>query len=280
MFRFILAAGLCLTVVGVNAQHTLVIIGSSTSEGTGASTYDSSYAGRYAKYLKTLSGNWSLVNLAVGGYTTYQLMATGNKPPTGRPNPDINKNITKAVSLKPDVILFSLGDNDIGNNYTASEYQNNYDSIKAVATKAGIPMWVTSTVPRTSLDETGRAEVLALRTRIMQRYAPRAIDFFDGLGEADGKYIQAYNSGDGIHTNNRGHELLFKKVVAANLTQLSSPILAQAGIAGAPAEARGALLRRSGNGMLILTGGLSGGGLSVRSDARGRRLPVPHALMP
>jgi lysophospholipase L1-like esterase len=208
----------------VQAQHLLVIIGSSTAAGTGATNYDSSFAGRYGRYLPTLSGGWRQTNLAVGGYVTYQLMPTNFRAPAGRPAPDTIHNVTKALSLHPDVLLFALGDNDIGNGYDSTEYQSNYDSIRNAAVKAGVRIWISSTLPR-NIDSIGRKKILAFRSRILTRYAPRALDFYDSLGLPDGSYNPAYNSGDGIHTNDRGHLLLFQRLVAANLTALPSFVI-------------------------------------------------------
>ncbi|MDB5103311.1 MAG: lipolytic protein family [Fibrobacteres bacterium] len=263
MLKSILAAGLFLTAAIVNAQHTLVVMGSSTVAGVGASTYDSSFAGRYAKYLPTLSGGWKMVNLGVSGYTTYQLMPTGFKHPSNRPAPDTAHNMTKALSLHPDVILFALTANDIGNNYAATEYEANYDSLNNLAKKAGVRIWFTTPLPRTALDSTGRAKILAFRKRVLERYAPRTVDFFDSLGAADGKYLPIYNSGDGIHTNNLGHKLLFNRVVAANLTELPTIIAGRSRGLGGSTVAR---MRLSGNGILILAAGLPQSGI----DARGR----------
>jgi lysophospholipase L1-like esterase len=262
----------CLFWATANAQHSLVIIGSSTSSGVGASTYDSSYAGRYANYLSTLSGKWSMTNLAVGGFTTYHLMPTGFKPPTGRPVPDAGHNITKALSLHPDVILLALGANDFGNHFAASEYESNYDSLKSVAEKAGTRIWITTTVPRSQLDSAGRMEILAFRKRTLERYAPRVIDFFEGLGAPDGKYLAQYNSGDGVHTNNRGHQLLFNKVVAANLTSQPTTVLA-----ASSEDGRVSIQRRAAvigwNGGAVFTDGRSPFGFDPRGRALSRKGP-------
>ncbi|MDB5050365.1 MAG: lipolytic protein family [Fibrobacteres bacterium] len=201
-----------------HAEKVVVIIGSSTAAGTGASTYDSAFAGRYAHYLPTLNPAWKLVNLAVGGYTTFQLMPTGSKTPANRPAPDTAHNVSKALSLHPDVMLLALASNDIAAGYATNEYQDNYDTLKARAEAAGIKVWISSPVPRSALDSASRQRLLALRTRVLSRYAPRAIDFYDSLGTPDGSYYPGFNSGDGIHTNNRGHKILFDRVVAANMT--------------------------------------------------------------
>lgn len=202
------------------AENTIAILGSSTAAGTGASTYDSAFAGRYAKYLGGLKPSWKLVNLAVGGYTTYHMMPTGWKAPTGRPAPDTARNITKVLALKPSALLICMLTNDINNGYPASEYNANYDSVFAWAVKAGIPTWITTPVPRTAFDAAKRKQLLALRDRMLARFAPRALDFYDSLGDADGNYLPGWNAGDGIHTNDKGHALLFRRVTAANLTSV------------------------------------------------------------
>lgn len=263
-----LALLLTLMAAAAQAQRTMVILGSSTSAGTGASTYDSSYAGRYAQYLASLKGGWKLVNLAVGGYTTYHLMPTGNQAPAGRPKPDTAKNLTKALSLKPEVLLLALGSNDIGGNYAAAEYEANYDSIRAIAMRAGVRTWVSTCMPRSVQDSAGRLKILALRSRIMQRYAPRAVDFYDSLGMPDGRFHPAFNSGDGIHTNNRGHMLLFKRVVAADFVTVPTALAAADGSPIGFPGSRRAFLQR-GDGMAVLTARRIG--TSIRVDLQGRQ---------
>jgi lysophospholipase L1-like esterase len=202
--------------VAVAQDRTIVLMGASTSAGVGATTYDSSFAGRYARYLRSLDPAWTLTNLAVSGYTTFQLMPTGYAAPSGRPQTDPAHNITKALSLHPRVLLLCMGTNDIANGYSASQYEANYDTLHAISERSGIPLWVTTPLPR-AVDAAKRNMILALRDRIMSRYAPREINFYDSLGDAQGNYYPAFNSGDGIHTNNHGHRLLFERVVAANL---------------------------------------------------------------
>ena len=207
------------------AGNTIVLIGSSIAAGLGASAYDSAWAGRYSKLLTGLNPAWNLINLAVGGYTTYNVMPTGNIPPANRAAPDTAHNLTKALSLKPACLLISLTGNDISNGYAAAEYEANFDSLRAIAIRAGIKVWVTTPTPRTANDSAKRKLVLALRDRILSRYAPRAIDFYDSLGGADGAMFAQYNSGDGIHPNNPGHALLFRRVAAANIPGITISVI-------------------------------------------------------
>jgi lysophospholipase L1-like esterase len=216
--RILGLALIAVTGSGAAGAGTIAILGSSNAAGVGATTYDSSFAGRYGHYLAGLSPAWQLKNLAVSGYTTYHVMPTGYKPPAGRPLPDSAHNITKVLALKPQVLLICLTGNDIANGYAASEFNANFDSLAAWGTKAGIQVWITTPLPRTANDSAKRAMVMALRERILSRYAPRAVDIYQGLGGPDGRYYQAYDFGDGIHVNNPGHKLVFQRLVAADIT--------------------------------------------------------------
>lgn len=213
------------TEIRAAAPYQMVILGSSIAAGVGATTYDSAWAGRYAKHLPARNPAWQLTNLAVPGYTTYHVMPKGWKTPAGRPAVDTSHNITKALSLRPDCLLISLTGNDIANGYAASEYEANFDTLHALATRAGVPVWITTPLPRTAVDSAKRKRVLDLKTRILSRYAPRAIDYYEGLGDAAGAILPAYNSGDGIHPNNAGHALLYGRVLAADLPGKTTALL-------------------------------------------------------
>jgi len=211
--------------------RTVVILSASSAAGTGATTYDSAYSGRFATYLSGLKPAWKLVNLAVGGYTCYQIMPTGYQTPPNRPAVDTAHNITKALSLKPDRILISMIGNDIGSGYGETEIQNNLDSLYGWATKAGIPTWVADAPPRNS-DDSAKVKIrLHMRQWIMDRYAPHGLDFYDSLGDANGKYFPDLDAGDGTHYNNKAHAIVFRKLVAANIPGL--PTIALLGASAA-----------------------------------------------
>ena len=91
-----------------DSTKLIVVVGSSTSAGTGASTSDSAYVSRYRAYVKSIDPRAIVVNLAVGGYTTYNVMPTGFVPPAGRPTPNPLNNITRALAYKPWAILVNL----------------------------------------------------------------------------------------------------------------------------------------------------------------------------
>src|SRR6476469_6554639 len=97
---------LLLGVVSVVFNHTygqtrLVVLGSSTAAGTGASVPDSAWVNRLqAEYAKNRNDNQdtTIINLAVGGYVTYKVMPNDYVTPAGKPAADTARNVTKALS--------------------------------------------------------------------------------------------------------------------------------------------------------------------------------------
>ncbi|MGE5498258.1 MAG: GDSL-type esterase/lipase family protein, partial [Syntrophothermus sp.] len=198
------------------SDKVIVVMGSSTAAGTGPAIIDSAWVWRYRRYVKSLYPTASVINIAVGGYTTYEEMPTGFVPPAGKAAPKTGANITKALSYSPDAVILSLTTNDAYWNYTLNESLFNYSVIAGEAKKAGVPMWITSTSGR-NLSQSGRDLLLALRDSLLSIYKPRAIDIWTGLSGNDGYLLSQYNSGDGVHMNSDGHAILFQRMVDARI---------------------------------------------------------------
>lgn len=189
----------------------IVILGSSSAAGYGANPKDSGWAFKYKQYLQRLNPSNEVINLGTGGYTTYQVLNPNNYvPPTGRPKPDINKNITKALSYNPHAIIINLPSNDIASGYSFQETKANYERALALAAQKGIPVWVTTTQPR-NLTTALRDSLKAFRNWTFERFGEFALDFWTPIATSGGTILPQYNA-DGIHTNNAGHELLFEQV--------------------------------------------------------------------
>ena len=62
------------SIVPDTTSHKLVVLGSSTAAGVGASSVDSGWVKRYRNYLFEKNTTINVINLAVGGYTTYDIM--------------------------------------------------------------------------------------------------------------------------------------------------------------------------------------------------------------
>lgn len=201
----------------------IVVIGSSTAAGYGVSEKDSAWVWRYRTHLSGIRATWDVINLAVGGYSTYQLQPTWYRWPAGRPRPDTLRNITRALALRPSAVIINLPSNDAASNFSIVEQSENYERIAEEAARAGVPLWVSTTQPR-DLAETKRQNLITMRDWIRSRFADRALDFWTGLAADDGSLLAMFNSGDGIHLNEEGHALLFSRVRDAAIPEELSRI--------------------------------------------------------
>lgn len=194
----------------------IVVLGSSTAYGAGASPIDSAWVNRFRQHLQTLNPANEVINLAIGGYSTYKLLPTGFPAPAGRPLPDTAANITRALALQPNAVIVNLPSNDAVLGVGVAEQLRNFDTIVGRAQAAKVPVWLSTTQPRNF----GAAQIavqLAMRDSILARYGTKAINFFDDIAVPDGTINPQYNSGDGIHLNNAGHARLLQRVLEKDL---------------------------------------------------------------
>ena len=195
---------------------TIVVLGSSTAEGTGANPIDSSWVNRYKKSLADNS-KFEIINLARGGYTTYHIVPNGTVSPGINIAIDTSRNITKAISLNPYAIIVNMPSNDATNNFTSTEQMKNFRLIYNEAKKYGIQTWICTTQPR-NLNSQSQIDIQKnTRDSIFNVFGDYAIDFWNGIADDNGFIKQEYNSGDGVHLNNAGHKLLFEKVSAKKI---------------------------------------------------------------
>lgn len=204
-------------VISGNDRTVIVVIGSSTAAGTGASSAATSWVGLYRSYVQSVDAEARVVNLAVGGYTTYDLMPSNFVPPPGRPSPKPNSNITAALGYTPSAIIVNLPSNDTATGVEVATQMANFRTIRDVARAVGIPIWFSTTQPRNFADDARRQELIAARDSILTQFAPRTINFWNGIATATGTIDPVYNSGDGIHLNDAGHRILYDRVVGAGI---------------------------------------------------------------
>jgi len=174
---------------------------------------------RYAAHLAARFPDFQIVNLAVGGQTTYHVQATGYVPPPGRPAPTRGKNISAALALAPRALLINLPSNDSAEGFAATEQLENLERLAALAKGAGVPLWLTTTQPRNFGNAAQVAAQLRVRDAILEQYAPRALDFWTPFATPSGTLNVRYDAGDGTHLNDRAHALLLDIVVAAHIPE-------------------------------------------------------------
>ncbi|MBK8166785.1 MAG: hypothetical protein IPK64_12650 [bacterium] len=194
---------------------TIVVIGSSTAAGTGASSPAASWVGRLRTWLQAGEPTSQVVNLAVGGYTTYHVLPTGTTPPAGRPSPAPENNITRALAYKPWLIVVNLPSNDVTNGYATAEIMANYATLQALAAAAEVPIWFTTTQPRNLPQQAQRDQQAAIADLTLATYGSYGIDVWNGLAAADGRILVQFDAGDGIHLNDLGHTLIYERVLGA-----------------------------------------------------------------
>jgi len=199
---------------GTALPYRVVILGSSTAAGEAARPLDSSWANKYRRHLSAAVPLSEVVNLGVGGSTTFNVMPTGYVPPspwnTAANQPSQSNNITRALSLSPSLIIINLPTNDCALYVPTATQIANYDRIIQEAQTAGVPIYITTSQPR-NMDLASRTLLIQMKDLMLSRYGSRAIDFWSGLADAGGSILPAYNF-DGTHLNTAGHAILFDRV--------------------------------------------------------------------
>jgi lysophospholipase L1-like esterase len=229
-----------LMTVAVHAQKVIVVMGSSTAAGSGATVYDSAWVGRLTHYYRQNInvGNPDTVvqNLGFFGATTYQEMPTGfvSSVPN-RPAPNENINVTKALSFHPDIVIINLPNNDIVNlvspSATPHEIMDNFRIMYQAITATGAKCFITTSQPRNDINTTTnffqRQQLRALVDSINNAFGLHAINFWDDLVSTDGLYSlrdDVRDPASDYHLNNKGHRLVYERVVAKSIFSIDAAL--------------------------------------------------------
>ncbi len=197
------------------AGARIVVLGSSTAAGSGPKDTNNGWVNRYRTYLQSLDPTHQVINLSSGGSATYSALPAEDSV-ANRPKPDTLRNITKALSYNPDIIILNYPTNDVGYGYSVKEQLDNYAVIVEKAAQAGVPVWIATTQGR-NLDRNKRDLLIQTRDSIHSVYGDKAIDFWTTISNDDGYINSLYDSGDGIHLNDDAHKILFDRVVAKDI---------------------------------------------------------------
>ena len=205
-------------------EFRIVILGSSTAAGSGVSTSDSAWVNRYRNYVQGINPDNEVINLAQGGFKTYDVMPTGFTPPPGRPLPNTSKNITMALSLNPDAIIVNLPSNDNSSGYSVAEQLFNLDSLYALSNLNNVPIWICTTQPVHYSTAAQRQIQEDLKDSIELKYGSFSINFWDTIALPNNGIDPIYNT-DGTHVNDAAHAIFASRVIGKNILQfLYSPV--------------------------------------------------------
>lgn len=203
------------TTVNSNAPCTIVILGSSTASGTGASS-NNSWVELYENEIITINDRFNIENLAKGGTNTYNILPTGSVTPNNQ-SIDVQRNITKALSYNPVAIIINMPSNDTANNYSAQVQMDNYAILANAAANANVPIWIATSQPRNFTSATKIQTQIDVKNQVLSTYQDYAIDFWSAIADTNGYIKSELDSGDGVHLNNAGHLLLFNSVLEKNI---------------------------------------------------------------
>lgn len=219
----------CAPLRGDEPAFRVVILGSSTAEGAAASPLSNSWANLFTAWLSSTVPGSEVVNLAVGGFSTFNIMPTGSTGPapwdTPMYAPVDGHNITAALALDPDLIIINLPSND-GALYVPVDMQmHNYATILAAASAQNVPVWISTSQPR-NVDLAGRTILIATFDASFEAFGGHTFDFWTGLAADNGTILPEYDA-DGTHLNNAGHAILFERVISTiDLTPPAGPAVA------------------------------------------------------
>jgi lysophospholipase L1-like esterase len=207
---------------------TIVVLGSSSAWGWvldsngNAVQHPSSWVNLYSRYVDLFNSSNSVINLGIPGWTTYHVMPDDFVPPDGLPDPEPNANITKALSYDPDAIIINLPSNDSNALYPLEDVEANYEMLADIAEQEGIPLWVTGSAPR-DVSQDRRDHLVAIRDWIYEYFGDKSIDVWTDAANPDGTMNPTYSSGDTVHPNAAGYDLIFHRMVEERIMEQLYP---------------------------------------------------------
>lgn len=204
------AAGDAAAKVPSVAPGAWVVIGSSTAAGAGATPGNSWAVRLLAAYAERPV---QLINLAVGGSTTYAGLPTQSVSVPGRPAPDTAANVDAALAQGAKLMLVSYPSNDTALGYSVEETVNNLLAIRDAARSHDVAAMILSTQPR-ALSASQLALLPQIDARLSASVGPCFVAVREVLAGPDGKLDPRYDSGDGVHPNDAGHALIYERVRA------------------------------------------------------------------
>ncbi|WP_157804928.1 SGNH/GDSL hydrolase family protein [Confluentibacter lentus] len=198
----------------------IVVLGSSTALGTGATPIENSWVNLYYTTIFQKNTKLNIINLSALGLTTYHILPTGTVLPDGVDvTIDEDRNITEALSYNPVAIIINMPSNDTAEGYSINAQLDNYAALNTAASNNSTPLWITTTQPRNFSSASNIQIQRDVKDQILSIYADKSISFWDGIADVDGKILSNLDAGDGIHLNNDGHAILFNKVLNKNIAE-------------------------------------------------------------
>lgn len=191
----------------------ILVLGSSTAEGTGASIPRNSWVSQLENKLKKSNKSASVINFGRSGYSTFHILPS-NSSYENRPPPDVERNITKALELNPTLVIINMPSNDASYGYSNEEQLRNYRIMVDLLERRKIRYLIISPQPRNFTSMQTRKQQLSLHHSLKSEFSRNFVDVWQVLVDEDLGLKDAFGSGDGIHLNDFGHTYIFEQVYA------------------------------------------------------------------
>ena len=127
------------------------------------------------------------------------------------------------LALNPGAVHIQIGTNDTGNAVPLATYQTNMAAMVALIKAKGIPVTIGTIPPRGPASATApiRSAIAAYNTWLRLWAPSQGVELAEvhaALADTiTGDYTAAYDSGDGVHPNDLGHQKIAMAVAAAML---------------------------------------------------------------
>jgi lysophospholipase L1-like esterase len=191
---------------------TWAVMGSSTAAGVGA-TAGNAWADRIAQAYA--SRGLSIVNLGLGGSVTYNGVGADAPTTDGRPPPDGTHNVDAALAHGIDLLLIGYPSNDTAYGYSADETMRNHQWMAWTALQRGVPTIVISSQPQRQVPSAWAAQTfVAIDFRLSDFFGPCFVEVRSALSLPDNTLNPIYDSGDGQHLNDAGHQVIYDRMKA------------------------------------------------------------------
>jgi acyl-CoA thioesterase I len=180
--------------ISICSAKKLVILGDSLTEGYGVAK-EAAYPALLEKKIKAAGQDWTVINSGISGSTS----ASG---------PSRMKWLLKS---KPDLVLLALGANDGLRGLKVSELEKNLSETILIAQKEKVSVVLAGMQMPPNYGEKYTTEFAAAFPKIAKKYKIKLIPFLLEGVAADSKL----NLADGVHPNEKGHQVLADSVYKA-----------------------------------------------------------------
>lgn len=176
------------------ATQKLVIIGDSLTEGYGVAK-EKAFPAILEKEIQKSKKNWTVVNAGISGSTTASA----------------EQRMRWVLRSKPEMIMLALGANDGLRGVKVEESEKNLEKAIVMAKDAGLKVVLAGLyIPPNYGKEYGE-NFRKIYERLAKKHKLVFISFLlEGVGG-----VSEYNLADGIHPNEKGHEIIAKNAFKA-----------------------------------------------------------------